>query len=192
MRKDMYKLYEDYKSSLKLARKGLRKRQKINANIRDKYEEPFGRQDYNINKNDITSWNRIVNELKEVMKKIEMYLKFEDRELLHKDYEKTKRLILNPGSYEGLIPLDDAYGEIMPDSTDIVCDVEMQEEIVELLDRVLAERQREVVEMYFWEGMTQEQIGKVLGVTRQAVNEILGKSLELLKMMCEEDLINYF
>ncbi len=188
----MYKLYEDYKSSLKSAKKGLRKRQKINAGIRNKYEEPFGRQDYNTNKNDITIWNRIVNELKEVMKKIEMYLKFEDRELLHRDYEKMKRLIKNPGSYEGLIPLDNAYGEIMPDSTDIVCDMEMQEEVMELLDKVLTERQREVIEMYFWEGMTQEQIGKVLGVTRQAVNEILGKSLELLKMMCEEDLINYF
>ncbi len=186
MRKDMYKLYEDYKSSLKLARKGLRKRQKINANIRDKYEEPFGRQDYNINKNDITSWNRIVNELKEVMKKIEMYLKFEDRELLHKDYEKTKRLILNPGSYEGLIPLDDAYGEIMPDSTDIVCDVEMQEEIVELLDRVLAERQREVVEMYFWEGMTQEQISDKLGISRPAITKMLANSLENLRNIMEK------
>lgn len=186
MRKDMYKLYEDYKSSLKLARKGLRKRQKINANIRDKYEEPFGRQDYNINKNDITSWNRIVNELKEVMKKIEMYLKFEDRELLHKDYEKTKRLILNPGSYEGLTPLDDAYGEIMPDSTDIVCDVEMQEEIMELLDKVLTERQREVVEMYFWEGMTQEQISDKLGISRPAITKMLANSLENLRNIMEK------
>lgn len=188
----MYKLYEDYKSSLKLARKGLRKRQKINANIRDKYEEPFGRQDYNINKNDITSWNRIVNELKEVMKKIEMYLKFEDRELLHKDYEKTKRLILNPGSYEGLIPLDDAYGEIMPDSTDIVCDVEMQEEIVELLDRVLAEKQREVIEMYFWENKTQEQIGKILGLDKSNISRILQNSLELLKIYIEKSDIDSF
>ena len=182
----MYKLYEDYKSSLKLARKGLRKRQKINANIRDKYEEPFGRQDYNINKNDITSWNRIVNELKEVMKKIEMYLKFEDRELLHKDYEKTKRLILNPGSYEGLIPLDDAYGEIMPDSTDIVCDVEMQEEIMELLDKVLTERQREVIKMYFWEGMTQEQISDKLGISRPAITKMLANSLENLRNIMEK------
>ena len=182
----MYKLYEDYKSSLKLARKGLRKRQKINANIRDKYEEPFGRQDYNINKNDITSWNRIINELKEVMKKIEMYLKFEDRELLHKDYEKTKRLILNPGSYEGLTPLDDAYGEIMPDSTDIVCDVEMQEEIMELLDKVLTERQREVIKMYFWEGMTQNEIANKLNIQQNTVSQIITNSLENLRNIIKE------
>jgi len=186
LRKDMYKLYEDYKSSLKLARKGLRKRQKINANIRDKYEEPFGRQDYNINKNDITSWNRIANELKEVMKKIEMYLKFEDRELLYKDYEKTKRLILNPGSYEGLIPLDDAYGEIMPDSTDIVCDVEMQEEIMELLDKVLTERQREVIKMYFWEGMTQNEIANKLNIQQNTVSQIITNSLENLRNIIKE------
>ena len=164
----------------------MRKRQKINANIRDKYEEPFGRQDYNINKNDITSWNRIVNELKEVMKKIEMYLKFEDRELLHKDYEKTKRLILNPGSYEGLTPLDDAYGEIMPDSTDIVCDVEMQEEIMELLDKVLTERQREVIKMYFWEGMTQNEIANKLNIQQNTVSQIITNSLENLRNIIKE------
>ena len=177
----MYKLYKDYKSSLKSARKGLRKRQKINADIRGKYEEPFGRQDYNTNKNDITSWNRIINELKEVMKKIEMYLKFEDRELLHRDYEKMKRLIKNPGSYEGLIPLDNAYGEIMPDSTDIVCDMEMQEEVMELLDKVLTERQREVIEMYFWEGKSQDEIADKFDITQQAVAKILSNSLESLR-----------
>ena len=182
----MYKLYKDYKSSLKSARKGLRKRQKINADIRGKYEEPFGRQDYNTNKNDITSWNRIINELKEVMKKIEMYLKFEDRELLHKDYEKTKRLILNPGSYEGLTPLDDAYGEIMPDSTDIVCDVEMQEEIMELLDKVLTERQREVIKMYFWEGMTQNEIANKLNIQQNTVSQIITNSLENLRNIIKE------
>ena len=177
----MYKLYEDYKSSLKLARKGLRKRQKINACIRDKYESPFGRQDYNTNKNDITNWNGIIRELKEVMKKIEMYLEFEDRELLHKEYEKMKRLIKNPVSYEGLIPIDDLYGEIVQDSTNIVCDVEMQEEIVELLDRVLTERQREVVEMYFWEGKSQDDIADKFDITQQAVAKILSNSLESLR-----------
>ena len=183
----MYKLYEDYKSSLKSARKGLRKRQKINACIRDKYESPFGRQDYNTNKNDITNWNGIIRELKEVMKKIEMYLEFEDRELLHKEYEKMKRLIKNPVSYEGLIPIDDLYGEIVQDSTNIVCDVEMQEEIVELLDRVLTERQREVVEMYFWMGMTQEQISEKLGLSRQTVTDYVQNSLEKLRIYIKKD-----
>ena len=188
----MYKLYEDYKSSLKSARKGLRKRQRINAGMRDKYEEPFGRHDYNLNKNDITLWNGIVRELKEVMKKIEMYLKFEDRDLLHKDYEKMKRLIKNPVSYEGLIPIDDLYGEIVQDSTNIVCDVEMQEQIVELLDRVLTEKQREVIEMYFWENKTQEQIGEILGLDKSNISRILQNSLELLKIYIEKSDIDSF
>ncbi len=177
----MYKLYEKYKGSLKLARKGLGKRQNINAEIRKKYDKPFGRHDYNLNKNDITNWNGIIRELKEVMKKIEMYLEFEDRELLHKEYEKMKRLIKNPASYEGLIPIDDLYGEIVQDSTNIVCDVEMQEQIVELLDRVLTEKQREVIEMYFWENKTQEQIGEILNIDRVTVTQYVQNSLEKLR-----------
>lgn len=188
----MYELYEKYKSSLKLARKGLGKRQNINAEIRKKYDEPFGRHDYNLNKNDITNWNGIIRELKEVMKKIEMYLEFEDRELLHKEYEKMKRLIKNPASYEGLIPIDDLYGEIVQDSTNIVCDVEMQEEIVELLDRVLTERQREVVEMYFWEGKSQTEIAEIYDITQPAVTKIMTNSLENLRNVIKKsDIVDF-
>ncbi len=183
----MYELYEDYKNSLKLARKGLGKRQKVNAGIRKKYDEPFGRHDYNLNKNDITLWNGIVRELKEVMKKIEMYLKFEDRDLLHKDYEKMKRLIKTPASYEGLIPIDDLYGEIVQDSTNIVCDVEMQEQIVELLDRVLTERQREVIYSYFWMGMTQEEIAEKLNIDRATVTQTVQNSLKKLRNHIKKD-----
>ena len=135
----MYDLYEEYKNSLGISKQALRKRQKLNADMRERYGSPFKRLDYNSNKNDITHWNSMVNELEENMKMIEMYLDFDDRVLLHRDYNNMKALIYNQNSYEGEVLLDDMYCESVPDVADIVCDVELQEEIVELLDEVLTE-----------------------------------------------------
>lgn len=178
---DMYILYEEYKETLKNSKKPLRKRQKLNADMREEYESPFDREDYNLNKNDITSWNSMINELEEDMKMMEMYLDFDDRALLHRDYNNMKSMIYNQNSYEGEIPLETLYGASVPDTTDIVCDVEIQEEIVELLDKVLTDRQRQVVEMYFFDCITQEKIGEVLGLERSSITKILQNSLGILR-----------
>lgn len=190
--KEMYKLYDSYNKTLKQSNKALRRRQKINAGMREKYSEPYKRRDYNNNKADITLWNSMTNELEENMKMIEMYLDFDDRYYLHKEYNDMKSMIYNQNSYEGIVPLEEIFGEAIPNATeDIVCDVELQEEIVELLGDVLTERQRQVIEMYFWDGMTQEEIGKILGVSRQAINETLSKSLELLRDVCSVQYLDY-
>lgn len=183
----MYKLYDEYKCSLKLARKGLRKRQKLNAEIREKYEEPHSRSDHNQNKTDITHWNSMVSELKEVMKMIEIYLEFEDRDLLHKEYNRMKKLILNLTSYEGDIPLETAYGEIMPDTTMGIYEIEKKEELMELLDEVLTERQKEMIYSYFWMGMTQEEIAEKLNIDRATVTQTVQNSLEKLRNHIKKD-----
>src|SRR5690606_19499767 len=107
----MYKLYESYKESLKASKKALVKRQKMNAEIREKYDEPYKRSDHQDNVIDITHWNQMINELEEDMKEIEMYLDFDDRVLLHRDYDNMKKMIYDQSSYEGEIPLDGLYGE---------------------------------------------------------------------------------
>ena len=132
---DMYQLYETYKQTLHNARKTVAKRQRLNADMRDKYESPFNREDYNKNKSDISAWNSMIRELETDMKEIEMYLDFDDRTLLHRDYNNMKSMILNKNSYEGEIPLENLYKECVKDTTDIICDVELQEEIVDLLMR---------------------------------------------------------
>lgn len=185
--KEMYKLYDSYNKTLKQSNKALRKRQKINANIREKYSEPYKRRDYNNNKADITLWNSMINELEENMKMIEMYLDFDDRYYLHKEYNDMKSMIYNQNSYEGIVPLEEIFGETIPDTTDIVCDVELQEEIVELLNDVLTERQRQVIEMYFWDGMTQEEIAKEIGIRQQNVQSYLQKALEKLRKSIKID-----
>lgn len=178
---DMYKMYENYKNTLKNARKTVTKRQKLNTEIREKYPSPYRREDYQKNKNDISAWNSMINELEEDIKMIEMYLDYDDREYLHRECESIRRLIYNKKSYEGEIPMGNLYSASIPDATDIVCDVELQEEIVELLDEVLTERQKQVVEMYFFDGMTQEKIARELGIDRVAATQHIQKSLEKLR-----------
>ncbi len=59
--------------------------------------------------------------------------------------------------------------------------MELQEEIVELLDEVLTERQRQVIQMYFWDEMTQEEIGKELGIAQKNVSTNSQNALEALR-----------
>ena len=190
--KEMYKLYEEYKESLNLAKKGLKKRQKLNKNIRDKYKKPFSREDYNLNKNDITNWNSMIRDLEEDMKMIEMYLDFKDRVLLHRDYNNMKSMILNQNSYEGEVPFETLYDECIDGVEEKICDIEFQEEIIDLLDKVLTERQKQVVNLYYFENRTQEQIGKVLGVDKATVSRNLQNSIEVLRIYAKSsDLLDF-
>lgn len=177
----MYKLYDEYEKTMKISKKARNKRQKMNREIREKYEEPYKRRDHVDNVNDITHWNSMIRDLEEDMKMIEMYLDFDDRYYLHKEYNDMKSMIYNQNSYEGMIPLEEIFGESIPDTTEIVTRVELQEEIVESLDRVLTERQRKVIHMYFWEEMTQEEIGQALVSTQQAIAKTIMSSLEILR-----------
>lgn len=177
----MYGLYREYEESLKVSNKTLRKRQCINANLREKYKSSFGREDYNLNKSDITNWNSIVRDLEEDMKMMEMYLDFEDRILLHRDYNNMKSMILNQNSYEGEVPFETLYDESVGDTADILCDVETQEEIVDLLSEVLTKRQQQVINMYYWQDMNQERIGKELGIAQQNVSVNLQNAIKSLR-----------
>lgn len=183
----MYKLYEEYKESLKCTKKVLRKRQKLNAEIREKYPEPFSRKDHIQNTKDITQLNSMCAELIECLKMIEMYLNFEDRYYLHKEYQDVKSMIYNQNSYEGEVPFENVFGEWLPDTTEIICKVELQEEILELMNKVLTERQRQVVHFYFWEKKTQDEIANKLGIDRATVTHYIRISLAKLRNYIKYD-----
>jgi RNA polymerase sigma factor (sigma-70 family) len=184
---NMYRLYDEYKNSMKLSKKARNKRQKINKQIREKYDEPYKRKDHVCNVNDITNWNSMIRDLEEDMKMIEMYLQFEDRHYLHKEYNDVKSMIYNQNSYEGIIPLEEIFGESIKDTTEIVTNVETQEEICELLDEVLTERQKQVIDLYFWQEKTQEEIGEILGLKQNTISQIITNSLEILRDCIDMD-----
>lgn len=177
----MYELYGEYGKTLKNANKTLRKRQKINRGIREKYKEPFKREDHQANVNDITNWNSMIRDLEEDMKLMEMYLDFDDRILLHRDYNNMKSMILNQNSYEGEVPFETLYDECVDGVEDIICNVEFQEEIIDLLDKVLTERQEQVINLYYFKGMTQEKIARELSIDRTTVTKMIQRSLEILR-----------
>lgn len=67
--------------------------------------------------------------------------------------------------------------EETPDVLDAIVQRDM---LSELLD-CLTERQREVVMAYFYDGLTQQQIADKLGVSHQAVDNILKQALKKIK-----------
>lgn len=67
--------------------------------------------------------------------------------------------------------------EETPDVLDAIVQRDM---LSELLD-CLTERQREVVMAYFYDGLTQQQIANKLGVSHQAVDNILKQALKKIK-----------
>ena len=134
--KDMYNLYEQYKETMAISKKTRNKRQKMNREIREKHDEPYKRRDHVDNVNDITHWNSMIRDLEEDMKMIEMYLDFEDRYYLHKEYNDTKSMIYNQNSYEGMVPLEEIFGE-STSNINVIYTNELQREIVILLNNLL-------------------------------------------------------
>lgn len=177
----MYEMYEEYKQTLKKSKRVLSKRQRINREIRENHSEPHRRSDHIRNTADITHWNSMIGELVEDMKCIEMYLDFNDRYYLHKQYFDTKSMIYNQNSYEGEIPFDPLYYECVDGVEEKICEIEFQEEIVDLLDKVLTERQKQVVNLYYFEEKTQEQIGKMLDLSRTRITGLLQESIKTLR-----------
>ena len=55
------------------------------------------------------------------------------------------------------------------------------------MDRVLTERQKQIVQMYFWDNMTQEEIAKEIGgITRQGVSFVLQNSIKNLQNVIKD------
>lgn len=59
--------------------------------------------------------------------------------------------------------------------------IEKMKESLGLALSELTARQLEVIQLYFWENMTQEQIGKELGVRRDVVTRHLQRAISKLK-----------
>ena len=188
----MYVMYREYEQTLKKANKVLRKRQEINKGIRENHRDPFKRPDHVANVSDITNWNSMIRDLEEDMKMMEKYLEFEDRTLLHRDYNNMKSMILNQNSYEGEVPFDTLYDECVDGVEEKICEIEFQEEVVDLLDKVLTERQKQVINLYYFEEKTQEQIGKLLGIKQKNVSANLSNAIEILrKYVKSSDLLDF-
>jgi RNA polymerase sigma factor for flagellar operon FliA len=107
--------------------------------------------------------------------------------------EKSYRDLLDIASRSYVVSLDDVLaledGDIQrentiedegPDALEIIERNEEAEEVVAALKR-LPERERILLSLYYYEGLTLKEIGKVLGVTESRVSQLHGRALSLLK-----------
>jgi RNA polymerase sigma factor for flagellar operon FliA len=107
--------------------------------------------------------------------------------------EKSYRDLLDIASRSYIVSLDDVLaledGDMQrentveddgPSALEIIEQGEEVEEVVAALKR-LPERERILLSLYYYEGLTLKEIGKVLGVTESRVSQLHGRALSLLK-----------
>ncbi len=189
----MYILYDEYNDTRKKLNKSIRELQKKNSHLRDK-DRNLG-EDYIFNKNmiDITLMNEMSRDLVYSMELMERYLDYEDRHYTNRKADSISRAILSQYDLYGLVPDGELeYSSNIDNVEDIVSNVELQEEIIDLLDKILTERQKRVVNLYYFENKTQEQIGKLLGIKQKNVSANLSNAIEILrKHVKSSDLLGF-
>ncbi len=95
-------------------------------------------------------------------------------------------------SLDDTTPLDD--GEVSVEATladeregivEHLDDESEKQELIEALSE-LPERERNMLSLYYYEGLNLKEIGKVLGVTESRVSQIHGKALSMLRAILKE------
>ncbi|HZJ98588.1 MAG TPA: sigma-70 family RNA polymerase sigma factor [Tissierellaceae bacterium] len=189
----MYILYDEYNNTHKNLNRSIRELQKKNSHLRDK-DRNLG-EDYIFNKNmiDITLMNEMSRDLVYSMELMEGHLDYEDRHYTNRKADSISRAIFSQHDLYGLVPDGELeYSSDIDNVEDIVSNVELQEEIIDLLDEALTERQKQVVNLYYFECKTQEQIAKLLGVKQHTISQIAANAIEALqKYVKSSDLLDF-
>jgi RNA polymerase sigma factor (sigma-70 family) len=110
-----------------------------------------------------------------------------------KNYKKNKKFKTNIYSLDYMVEKDDESTvhnftedtkSISPE--DILINKENKEELSSLINKLLqldclSDRQRDYIQLYYFESYTFEKIGKKYGITREAVRQGLNKAISLIK-----------
>lgn len=110
-----------------------------------------------------------------------------------KNYKKNKKFKTNVYSLDYMVEKDDestvhSFTEdtksISPEN--ILINKENKEELSSLINKLLqldclSDRQRDYIQLYYFESYTFEKIGKKYGITREAVRQGLNKAISLIK-----------
>jgi RNA polymerase sigma factor for flagellar operon FliA len=81
---------------------------------------------------------------------------------------------------DGDMQREDTLEDDSPSALDVIEQAEEVEQVVDALKQ-LPERERLLLSLYYYEGLTLKEIGKVLGVTESRVSQLHGRALSLLK-----------
>lgn len=110
-----------------------------------------------------------------------------------KNYKKNKKFKTNVYSLDYMVEKDDESTvhnftedtkSISPE--DVLINKENKEELYSLINKLLqldclSDKQRDYIQLYYFESYTFEKIGKKYGITREAVRQGLNKAISLIK-----------
>jgi RNA polymerase sigma factor for flagellar operon FliA len=109
--------------------------------------------------------------------------------------EKTYRETLELASRSYIVSLDEIValedgdvsleGVLSGDEEDVSAVVEIQDEVDRIAKALfqLPKREMQVISLYYYEGLTLKEIGRILGVTESRVSQIHGKAISALKAL---------
>ena len=81
---------------------------------------------------------------------------------------------------DGEVPIDATLADDRESAADRMDEESDKQQLVEALQE-LPERERQMLSLYYYEGMTLKEIGKIMGVTESRVSQIHGKGLSMLR-----------
>jgi len=82
----------------------------------------------------------------------------------------------------GGITLEDMIPASGPGTDQLVFDTQISEYLQQILF-LLSKRERQIVEMYYYDGMSMRDIGKTFGITESRVSQVHGKVINRLRKM---------
>ena len=88
---------------------------------------------------------------------------------------------------DGDVSIDATLADDRPTAADRLDDESDKQQLVEAL-QTLPDRERQMLSLYYYEGLTLKEIGAVMGVTESRVSQIHGKGLSMLRAILKEKL----
>lgn len=189
----MCDLHKQYMITVKQLKSYVRQLQLNNKEYKDCKLSKGKKYIYEKNIIDISIINSMIRDLEDDLRAMEYYIPYDKRIMLHKECESVKRQILSSYSHDGLNPMGlSIYSDMVESAEDVICNIELQDDIQSIMSETLTDKQEEIVRMYFYDSYNQEEIADLLGVSQQAVQSTIKVSLEKLALKINKNILNYF
>ena len=88
---------------------------------------------------------------------------------------------------DGEVSIEAAIADDRETASDRLDDESDKQQLAEALQE-LPERERQMLSLYYYEGLTLKEIGAIMGVTESRVSQIHGKGLSMLRAILKEKL----
>ena len=88
---------------------------------------------------------------------------------------------------DGEVPVEATLADDRETAVELLDDESDKQQLVEALQE-LPDRERQMLSLYYYEGLTLKEIGAILGVSESRVSQIHGKGLSMLRAILKEKL----